>query len=128
MFLFKVILCLISYYITYYLNNTKKLGPIKASALVALPIGVIYQITIYYNFNLALVKDITAIMMGATFMGMLSHQHKHQLLDFSISAFIFCVLYEHVADFFYGFGGLLGTIACISILSVFGIERILKKI
>ncbi len=128
MFLFKVVLCLIGYYLTYYLNNTKNLGPIKASAFVALPIGILYQIAIYYQFNLLLIKDIAAIMMGATFMGMISNKHQHQLLDFISSSFIFCVLYHHIADFFDGFGGLLGTIACISILSVFGIERILKKI
>ena len=121
-------MCFISYFLTYYLNNTKQFGPIKASAIIALPIGLFYQIALIYNFNIELVKDIASIMMGATFMGMISSKHQHKLIDFIISAFIFCVLYQHIADFFNGFGGLLGTIACISILTVFGIERLLKKI
>lgn len=127
-FLFKIIACLFSYSITYYLNNTKQLGPVKASALIALPVGIMYQLSIYYSVETELMKDFAAIMMGATFMGMISNKHAHQFIDFTISAIIFCTLYQHTSSFFNGFGGLLGTIACISILCVFGIERILAKI
>ncbi|WP_147439108.1 hypothetical protein [Faecalibacter macacae] len=104
------------------------MGGVTASASVALVIGIIYQICIEKNLHLYFFKDYFLIMMGATFMGMIAKLHEHKKLDFIISSFIFCALFQHVSTFFIGFGGLLGTIACISILCVFGLERILKQI
>lgn len=128
LFLSKVLCCFIIYWLTYHLNNTRKLGGVTASASVALVIGIIYQICIEKNLHLYFFKDYFLIMIGATFMGMIAKLHEHKKLDFIISSFIFCALFQHVSTFFIGFGGLLGTIACISILCVFGLERILKLI
>ena len=127
-FLYKVLACFVIYWIVYYLNNIKKWGGVKASSFVALIVGVIYQVIIYINWNLDFSKDFFLIIMGASFMGMISEVHQHKIIDFLISSFIFCTLYQHTSQFFNGFGGLLGTIACISILCVFGIERIVNSI
>ena len=127
-FLSKVICCFIIYWLGYYLNNHKNWGGVKSSATIALCIGIIYQLSIYTDFEVDFLKDYFLIMMGATFMGMISVVHQHKIIDFIISSFIFCTLYQHASPFFSGFGGLLGTIACISILCVFGIERLLSAI
>lgn len=125
-FLSKVFCCFIIYWLTYHLNNTRNWGGVKASATVALVIGLLYQLSIITNLQTHFLKDYFLIMMGSTFMGMIANQHKHKKVDFLISSFIFCTLYQHSSTFFNGLGGLLGTIACISILCVFGIERIIK--
>lgn len=126
-FLFKVLLCFLIYGLTYYLNHKRQWGAVKASASIALLLGLGYQVLMYNevhtNYN-----DYFLIMMGATFMGMISDIHQHKIMDFIISSFIFCALYTNSSEFFHGLGGLLGTIACISILCVFGIERLLQKL
>ena len=127
-FLSKVVCCFIIYWIVYYFNNIKNWGGVKASSVVAVGLGIIYQIIIYNQLKVDFLKDYFLIMMGATFMGMISIHHQHKIIDFLISSFIFCTLYQHTSQFFNGFGGLLGTIACISILCVFGIERIFSII
>ena len=126
-FLSKVILSFSIYWITYFLHHKKKYGAVKASSIIAIIIGFIYQSCIYFNVELDVIKHYFLIAMGSTFMGMISKTHEHKVMDFIISAFIFVALYTNSSHFFDGLGGLLGTIACISILSVFGIERIIQK-
>lgn len=125
-FLLKVLCCFIIYRIVYYLNNEKNWGSVKASSFIALIIGTIYEILIHYNFHLEILKHYILIMMGATFMGMISKEHGHKYIDCLISSFIFCVLYQNISPIFNGLGGLLGTIACISVLCIFGIERLIN--
>lgn len=127
-FLSKVICCFLSYWLCYHLNNTRKWGGVKSSAALAIFIGILYQFVIIMSLNTGFLKDYFLIMMGATFMGMIAKDHQHKKIDFIISSLIFCALYEHSSSFFKGFGGLLGTIACISLLCVFGIERIIQKL
>lgn len=127
LFLSKVIICLLTYALTYYLNHTKKWGAVLASSTIALIVGGMYQLAIINQFEVEHFKTYGMIMMGATFMGMIGKAHEHKLLDFVISSLIFCTLFQHISSLFDGLGGLLGTIACISVLSVFGIDRILRK-
>ena len=126
-FLSKVILCFSVYWITYYLNHQKKFGAVKASSIIAILIGLIYQTFLYLQLEIDIAKHYFLIAMGSTFMGMISNVHQHKKIDFVLSSFIFVALYTNSSHFFEGLGGLLGTIACISILCVFGIERILLK-
>lgn len=126
-FITKVACCFLVYWCTYTLNHRCKFGAVKASASIGLILGICFQFCINTHFYEEFLKDYFLIMMGATFMGMIGKIHQHQLVDFLISSLIFCTLYQHTSHFFNGFGGLLGTIACISILCVFGIERILSK-
>lgn len=126
--LFETLICFVSYYLTYFLNHNKKFGPIKASVTIALPIGLIYQTAIYFHFENDILYKCITIIMGATFMGMISNKYKHTIIDFIISSFIFCSLCSHTSNYFNGFGGLLGTIACMSIICVFGINKILSFI
>ena len=127
-FIFKILVCYVTYWLTYRLNHQYQLGAVKASAYLALIIGSIYQLLIALNFEIEKFRDYFLIMMGATFMGMIANVHRHQSIDFIISSIIFCTLYHNSSIYFNGLGGLLGTIACISILCVFGIERIIKLI
>ena len=127
-FLLKVLICFSIYALTYYLNNIKNWGGVKASAFIGVLIGIIYQIIIKLNFEVETLKHFFLIMMGATFMGMIADKHQHKKLDFIISSLIFCTLYQHTSTFFNGFGGLLGTIACISLLCIFGIEKVINWI
>lgn len=126
-FLFKVLVCFSIYWFAYYLNHQQKFGAVKASSTIAIVIGLIYQILIYYTIEIDIIKHYFLIGMGSTFMGMISTIHQHKKIDFIISSFIFVTLYTNSSHYFDGLGGLLGTIACISILCVFGIERILNK-
>ncbi|WP_322969994.1 hypothetical protein [Faecalibacter sp. LW9] len=126
--LIKLIVCYGVYRLTFFLHHQKKWGAVKASSTLALIIGVIYQILIENDGTIDQKKHYFLIAMGATFMGMLSNIHQHQRIDFIISTFIFIALYSNTSHYFDGLGGLLGTIACISLLCVFGIERILKKL
>lgn len=126
-FLSKVILCCCIYGFTYYLHHHRQFGAVKASASVALAIGIIYQLFIDQHIDIDFTKHYFLIAMGATFMGMISHVHQHKTMDFMLSSCMFVTLYTNSSHYFEGLGGLLGTIACISILCVFGIERILNQ-
>ncbi|WP_407403836.1 hypothetical protein [Chryseobacterium sp.] len=102
-------------WLTYYFNRYLKFGAVKASSCIALLIGGIFQLNEYYlHFNLD--KDIPFIAIGSTFIGMVTSRRHYRHFNFFIAPIIFTLLYHNISKNFDGFGGALGTAACISLV------------
>ncbi|WP_341200331.1 hypothetical protein [Croceibacter atlanticus] len=111
---------------TFIANNTLKLGAVKASAGLSFIVALLCLLfDDIFKDDLAL--QIQLVFFGASFVGMVSKEiiSKHYLVG--LGGFIFSAIYLNTSYFFEGFGGALGTTACISVIIVFGLRIILNK-
>ena len=90
------------------------MGAVKASSLIALVIGGVYQIALWKGINFP--KDIPLIVIGSSFVGMIGSRKYHRNFHLFIAPIIFTLIYHNISKQFNGFGGALGTAACISLL------------
>ena len=112
---FHVVFSVLIAWVTYYFNKNKGWGPVKASSFIALFFGGIYQLNSCY-FHLKLDENIPYIAIGSTFIGMISTKKHDRNFHFYIAPLIFVFLYYNFSSYFKGFGGALGTAACISLV------------
>lgn len=107
----------------YFLTRRLELDTVKASALPSLIVGIIF-----YSFPVILSssfhENIPFLFFGASFVGMVNKKILHTYVEVSFAGIIFTILYLNASSFFNGFGGALGTAACISVLTIFGIKKI----
>lgn len=100
---------------TYFVNTKLKQGPVRASALLTLPVA-----ACCYFFpellSVYLTKNIPVVFIGSTFIGMVSAQKMSTYTGIAIAGLVFSAIYLNTSKFFDGYGGSLGTSACISIL------------
>lgn len=100
---------------TYYVNTRLKQGPVRASALLTLIVA-----TYCYFFpdvlSPYLAKNLPVVFIGSTFIGMVSAQKMSTYTGIAIAGLLFAAIYLNTSKFFDGYGGSLGTSACISIL------------
>lgn len=115
MLLFNISLSISGAWVTFYLNKNLKLGPVRASSLVALLVGGFYQLNVWFsNFNLP--KHVPYIIIGSTFIGMISSRKHYKNFNLFIAPIVFTLIYHNISKDFKGFGGALGTAACISLV------------
>ncbi|WP_373056199.1 hypothetical protein [Zunongwangia sp. H14] len=101
--------------VTYMANHALNLGAVRASALLSLLTGLFFYI-FPDLFGSYLSKHIPLVFMGAGFIGMVSKKVIDSNLLVGFSGIVFSVIYLNSSRFFAGFGGALGTAACISVL------------
>lgn len=109
--------------LTYLLSIKGKQGAVRASALLSLIVGILFFLlpnilNDYLSYNIPLVFT------GASFAGMASPKIISKPWMIGLSGLIFTVIYISSSIFFAGYGGGLGTVACISVLVVFGLRMI----
>lgn len=107
---------------TFLFSQQKGVGVVKASALLSLIVGIAaYSIPVH-----PVVDQVAFAFCGTTFVGMSSPTvlNKYWIVAASI---LYGALFYFFAFQFEGFGGGLGTTACISTVSVFGIKKIVEK-
>ena len=111
---------------TFIANNTLKLGAVKASAGLSF---IVALLCLLFDdiFKEDLAMQIQLVFFGASFVGMVSKEiiSKHYLVG--LGGLVFSAIYLNTSYFFEGFGGALGTTACISVIIVFGLRIILNK-
>jgi hypothetical protein len=96
---------------------------VKASALPSLILALVF----YCLPNLMsepFQTNIPILFFGASFVGMVSSKILPKYGQVAVSGIIFALLYQNSSDFFNGFGGGLGTPACISVICVFGLKKL----
>lgn len=100
---------------TYFVNTKLKQGPVRASALLTL---VVAMFCYFFPELLSgyLTKNIPVVFIGSTFIGMVSAQKMSTYTGIAIAGLVFSAIYLNTSKFFDGYGGSLGTSACISIL------------
>ncbi|MCQ0112104.1 hypothetical protein [Zhouia amylolytica] len=123
-----IIVCfgIIGALLTYIINTKLKQGPVRASALSALLVG-----GFFYLFPSVLSEHLTnnipVVFIGGSFIGMVSSRIISNYWLITFSGIIFSFFYINTSDFFNGYGGALGTAACISILATLSIPILTKK-
>ncbi|UNY97866.1 hypothetical protein MQE36_12310 [Zhouia spongiae] len=111
---------------TFILNTKLKQGPVRASALLALLVGGFFYL-FPDTLPLQLSQNIPVIFIGGTFIGMVSSRVVSNYLLIALSGLIFSFFYLNTSKFFEGYGGALGTAACISLLATLSIPFLNKK-
>lgn len=108
-------------WITYIFNVKFEMGPVLASGLIGLFIGVVLVIE-GSDFSLCL----ASILFGATFVGMCSKDVCKPWFILT-AGLLFGVVYIVMIPFG-GLGGMLGTTALISVVSLYGIKDTFNKV
>ncbi len=100
---------------TYYVNTRLKQGPVRASALLTLIVaaGCYFFPDVLSPY---LSKNLPVVFIGSTFIGMVSAQKMSTYTGIAIAGLVFAAIYLNTSKFFDGYGGSLGTSACISVL------------
>ena len=112
--------------LTYEINIRFKQGPVRASALIALFVGGFF----YFFPNLLpefYTKNIPLYVIGGTFIGMVSSAINISYVSLILSPILFAVLLHYTSKVFNGFGGALGTTACIALMCTMAFPIIKKN-
>jgi hypothetical protein len=109
--IFIIITSLFGTIITYWLNNKRGYGPIKASAIPAFIVAVPLQIVSVSGF-IALVP---IVFFGASFVGM-SNDKTMGWIAVITSSVLYAIIFYFIHPYFNGYGGALGATACLSCL------------
>lgn len=111
---------------TFYVSTKMKQGAVRASALLSLVVALFFYIfpdilTTY------LTERIPVVFIGASFIGMVNANAVKHYGILGISGIIFTLIFLNTGNFFKGYGGLLGTSACISLLTAMSIPMVFSK-
>ncbi|MAW65355.1 MAG: hypothetical protein CMD18_04075 [Flavobacteriales bacterium] len=109
--LFTIIIAFFGTILTYWLNNKRGYGPIKASAIPTFIIAIPLQLIPVSGF-IALVP---IVFFGATFVGM-SNDKTIGWMAVITSSVVYAIIFHFIHPYFNGYGGALGATACLSCL------------
>ncbi|TXE07771.1 hypothetical protein ES711_10060 [Gelidibacter salicanalis] len=111
---------------TFYAHHRFNFSTVRASAMLSLAVALFF-----YGFpellNAFLTKNIPVVFFGTSFIGMVSAKLKVGYVRLSIAGLIFSLIYLNKSHFFEGFGGALGALAFISLLSTMGFHDLLLR-
>ncbi|TXD49436.1 hypothetical protein [Polaribacter sp. IC073] len=112
--------------LTFYVSRKFKQSAVRSSALLSLVVGLVF-----YCFpeilNPYLTKNIPMVFLGTSFIGMVSLEAYGNYLRLALAGIIFSSIYINKSHFFEGFGGALGALAFISLLTIMGVSDFLLK-
>lgn len=112
--------------LTFYVSENCKTGPIRSSALLS--IGVALFFYGFPNvFNSYLTKNIPLVFMGTSFIGMVSSKYYGSYFSLGVAGILFSIIYSIKSLFFEGFGGALGALAFISLLTVISFSTVFAR-
>ncbi|UII25066.1 hypothetical protein LVD15_17345 [Fulvivirga maritima] len=101
--------------LTFFVSHDLKQGPIRASAGLSLLVALTFEYIPLFQ-HIPLSESIPYVFIGGSFIGMVSSEVIHSYTFLTVSGIIFSVLYLNASHYFNGYGGALGTTACISLL------------
>ncbi len=110
-----IVIAICGAWLTYHLNKNLKFGPVRASGFMAMLAGGFYQLNTWF-WNMDLPKNIPFIVIGSSFIGMISSRKHFKNFNLFIAPILFTLIYHNISKEFKGFGGALGTAACISLV------------
>ena len=113
--------------LTYVVAHDLKQGVVRASAGLSLIVGLFF-----YGFpeliSTELTLEIPVVFFGASFVGMTGSYLVKSRFLILVGGFLFSGVYLNSSAIFGGFGGKLGTTACISSLIVFGVGFLIRRV
>lgn len=112
--------------LTFYISEHLKQGPVRASSLLLLSIGLFFY---FYPTILSpyLTKNIKIVFIGTTFIGMVSLKTKGRFIQLAVAGCLFSLIYLHKSHLFDGYGGALGVLAFNALLATLGFSFLLSK-
>ncbi|MFH2020152.1 MAG: hypothetical protein ABIJ34_01995 [archaeon] len=90
-------------------------GPVKASALLSFIVALIF-----FFIKIPLSGTIPLAFIGGSFVGMSSKVRLPNYLLTAFGGFVFGIIFVNSSKIFAGFGGGLGTTACLSVIIAIG--------
>ncbi|WP_040278091.1 hypothetical protein [Psychroserpens damuponensis] len=115
----------ISSIVTFVLQIHYKLGAVRASALIGVFVGV-FVLLFPKLCSPYLTENLPLVCFGASFIGMVSSDVLSNYFLIGISGILFTIIFLNTSVYFEGFGGGLGSAACIGLLVTLSVP-ILKK-
>jgi uncharacterized membrane protein YqgA involved in biofilm formation len=112
--------------VTFYVSDKFKQSAVRSSALLSLIVGLIFHFS-PEMFNAYLSKNIPLVFIGSSFIGMVSSKVQASYLRLAVAAILFSSVFINKSHFFEGFGGALGTLAFISLLTTMGVSDFLLR-
>ena len=123
MFIFQVFsVAIIAGLATWFLNHHLQRGPVLASAVATLVAGLVLPNLLEQGATLA------AVAACASYVSMSANIRLRTTLETSAALILVSVLFIVSADIFVGVGGKLGTIAAVSVMTVWGCSQALGAI
>ncbi|MCH7415597.1 hypothetical protein MM213_18995 [Belliella sp. R4-6] len=110
---------------TYLLHTKYSENPVLISSALTFVVTGLYQL--FADDLPDIFQHIPYLCIGGTFIGMSSRKKVKQAKYILIAGLIFSLIYLRSSTFFEGFGGALGTSACISVLSVISFRQFFKR-
>lgn len=111
---------------TYLVSHELKQGAVRASALLALLVGLFF-----YCFpelcNAYLTKNIPIVFIGTSFIGMVSSSGRQRYVQLTFAGILFSVIYSYNYQLFEGYGGALGALAFIALLATLFLSYLFSK-
>lgn len=109
---------------TYWLHTRFHLNPVLASSVVTLLIALA---VVPFGDSTGWLKPIPYAGIGGSFIGMSTKKNVKGFESVLLAAIIFGVIFTSSSSFFEGFGGALGTSACISVLTAISWRKFIKR-
>ncbi len=113
---FIILTSILSAILTFDVNIRLRQGPIRASALLSLIVGIIFHF-LKDKIPVDIFRNIPIVFIGASFIGMVSSSVLGQPRLVGFAGFIFGLIYINTSHFFNGYGGALGTSASIAVMA-----------
>ncbi|MFT5253434.1 MAG: hypothetical protein ACI87N_002471 [Flavobacteriales bacterium] len=112
--------------VTFYIGDKFKQSAVRSSALLSLIVALFF-----YFFpeilNAYLSKNIPLVFIGTSFIGMVSAKVQGSYFRLAVAGILFSTVYINKSHFFQGFGGALGTLAFISLLTTMGVSDFILR-
>lgn len=112
--------------VTFYISDKLKQSAVRSSASFSLIVA------LFFHFfpeilNAYLSKNIPLVFIGTSFIGMVSFKVRGSYFRLAVAGILFSTVYINKSDFFEGFGGALGTLAFISLLTTIGVSDFILR-
>ena len=121
-----IVIGILGAWLTFFVSERLKQGPVRASAVLALIVGLFF-----YCFpelcNAYLTKNIPIVFIGSSFIGMVAPRARGNYLLLAVAAGLFSIIYLNKGHLFDGYGGALGALAFIALLSAMGFSVIISR-
>ncbi|WP_054851037.1 hypothetical protein [Olleya sp. ITB9] len=121
-----IVTSMIGAILTFYISESLNQGAVRASSLLALLVGLFFYV-FPDVLNVYLTKSIPVVFIGATFIGMASPKGHNNYLLLAVAGVLFSLVYINKSRFFNGYGGALGTLAFITLLSTLALNHIFSR-
>lgn len=109
---------------TYWIHSRFRINPVLASSIVTL---IVALSVLPFAENSEWLRPAPYAGIGGSFIGMSIKTKVKGFLSVLLAAIIFGVIFTHSSKFFEGFGGALGTSACISVLTAISWRKFVRR-